>query len=182
MGRKPRNWNQAEYYHVYNRGIRKEGLFRHPKDYEYFLGLIERTFNKHPVTITSYCLMKTHYHIQIQSHSGPLSDFMKNLTRMYALYYNRTYKLRGPVFEGRFNAKPISDPRGMLHVSRYIHFNPVVSRLTKKPENYQWSSYTFYYHLNSPPPPPYLQLTPILNFFHGTETQRKQKYVEWCFY
>ncbi|WP_078595080.1 transposase [Evansella clarkii] len=182
MGRIKRSWNPHTYYHIYNRGNRKEGLFRKPEDYQFFIQLVERSSLKYPVTITSYCLMKTHYHFQLQSKEVLITEFMSFLNRLYAVHFNKTYNLRGPVFENRFSAKPITDQRSMLHLSRYIHFNPIHANITKKPENYPWSSYSYYFHFNSPPPPSFLNMNPVLNYFPGSENQKKQKYVEWCMY
>ena len=182
MGRTKRIWHPDEYYHVYIRGNRKEGLFRQATDYDYFLEIVERAHKRSPVEVTSFCLMKTHYHLQIRSKQNSISDVMKYINRVYALYYNHKYRLRGPVFLTRFSSKAITDQRSMLHVSRYIHQNPVSANITPLPEKYKWSSYSYYLNQSNPSPPSFLTLTPVLDSFSGSTDQKIQKYIEWCQY
>ena len=52
----------------------------------------------------------------------------------------------GPLFQGAFKAVHIESDEQLLHLSRYIHLNPVSSFMVKPQElkDYQWSSYPDY--------------------------------------
>ena len=52
-------------------------------------------------------------------------------------------------FESTFKATKIESEEQFLHVSRYIHLNPVIARLVEKPEQWHWSSYREYMNLVS---------------------------------
>ena len=74
---------------------------------------------------------------------------MSQLSNSYTKYFNIRYKRVGPLLQGAFKAVRIESQEQLIHVSRYIHLNPVVSGLTKKPEDYLWSSYLEYTQTNN---------------------------------
>jgi hypothetical protein len=49
------------------------------------------------------------------------------------------------LFEGKYRLKLIDDNGYLLHLSRYIHLNPVRARLVTKAENWKYSSCREYY-------------------------------------
>ena len=53
-------------------------------------------------------------------------------------------KTDGPLFRGRYKAIVVDRDNYLLQVSRYIHLNPVVADLCELPEQYKWSSYSYY--------------------------------------
>ncbi|UCZ52208.1 transposase [Bacillus shivajii] len=178
MKREKRIWNPNKYYHVMSRGIRNE-LFRNESDYQYFVDLIEFIHNKYKIEVVAYCLMKNHFHILIRTKTKSLSYVMRLLKWYYAQYFNKKYKLKGPVFETRFVSKQILDNRGLIICSRYIHFNP--QKFVKDLETYKWSSYS-YYLPTCDQPPDFLSTSPVLNQFPGTDQEKRKKYIEWCQY
>ena len=105
------------------------------------LGSSERPF----VQILAYCLMPNHFHFLIkQLVDAGLTSYLQRLTNSYAHYINMKYERVGPLFQGRFkNVLIESDPQ-LLHVSRYIHLNPLVSNLATDLESYRWSSHQSY--------------------------------------
>jgi REP element-mobilizing transposase RayT len=53
------------YYHIYNRGINSETLFREPASYEHFLRLYQEYIT--PVADTfAWVLMKNHFHLLVR--------------------------------------------------------------------------------------------------------------------
>ena len=50
----------------------------------------------------------------------------------------------GPVFQGTFQAKQLMQDKDILQLSKYIHLNPVRSRLVRQPEEWHYSSYKEY--------------------------------------
>lgn len=152
-----------EYYHIFNRGVARMPTFSTPRDYSRFLETMQfyqfdsnnlrfshRNLNKvniltpksKKVELISYCLMPNHFHLLLkQLQENSISEFMKKLTNSFAKYYNLKNDRVGPLFQGNFKAIRIETTEQLIHVSRYIHLNPVVSSLTLIPENYEWSSY-----------------------------------------
>ena len=95
------------------------------------------------VEILCYCLMPNHFHFLLrQLKERGITRFMTRFTDSYAKYFNTKHKRNGPLFQGRFKAVRIEDDNQLLHVSRYIHLNPVVSYVVSvdQLDAYPWSS------------------------------------------
>ena len=97
------------------------------------------------VQLIGYCLMPTHIHLIIkQTTNQGISIYLSNVLNSYARYFNTRHKRKGPLWEGRFKNVFIENDEQLLHLTRYIHLNPVTSSLVKKPEDWQFSSYLEY--------------------------------------
>lgn len=174
-----RFYSKDHFHHVTSRGNWRGDLFRDRRDYEYFLKRLELLHEEYGIEIAAYCLMPNHYHLQIRTKEMHLSKIMARLNKKYADRYNRKYNVSGHLFEKRFFSKPIFDPIGIAEVSSYIHLNPVKARLVDYPEEYEWSSYKFFFKPKSSRPS-FLQIDPLLNLFPGETTeQRIKQYCTW---
>lgn len=157
---------EGGYFHVYNRGVDKRVIFLRYGHYLHFMQsmkLILFTGSATPrlktnqslalnrkVRILSYCLMPNHYHFLLQEiESGGISEFMHKLDTSYTKYFNMNSHRSGRLFEYTFKAKMIESDDPLVHVSRYIHLNPVIARLVEKPEEWKWSSYREYVDIES---------------------------------
>lgn len=155
-----------QFYHIYNRGVEKRRIFENRRTYTRFLKtlnyyqlegpkpkfsnfikykLFEPDPNKKIVDIICYCLMPNHFHFLIkQLREGGVSEFISKLINSYTKYYNIKFDRVGPLLQGPFKAVLIESDEQLVHISRYIHLNPISSFLVKKPEDYEWSSYNEY--------------------------------------
>jgi len=101
-------------------------------------------FNK--IDLISYVLMPNHFHFELrQTNKKDIEIFMRSLITKYTMYFNRKYNRVGPLFQGRYKAVLILGDEYLLHLSRYIHLNPI-ELLSKGQllESYRWSSYLAY--------------------------------------
>jgi len=157
-----------ELYHIYNRGVEKREIFTQPRDYKRFLKACyyyqflgsTQSFSKFSksqlntfkslnenklVEIICYCLMPNHFHFLIrQLKSNGASIFISHLTNSYTKYFNTKYIRIGPLLQGTFKALIVESDEQFIHLSRYIHLNPIVSGLVKDLSQYPWSSYHEY--------------------------------------
>lgn len=155
-----------EFYHLYNRGLEKQPIFTDKRDYSHFIRALfyyqiqnpkpkfslyrqSKTFpidqTKKIVDIICYCLMPNHFHLLVrQLKDGGISEFMRRFIHSYTKYRNIKYKRQGPVLQGMFKAVRVETDEQLLHLSRYIHLNPLVSFLVKDLESYPWSSYSYF--------------------------------------
>jgi putative transposase len=62
----------------------------------------------------------------------------------YIQRYNRLRKTDGPLFRGRYKAILVDSDEYLLHLSRYIHRNPLEANMIDDLERYAWSSYPAY--------------------------------------
>jgi len=94
------------------------------------------------VDVIAYCIMPTHIHLAIkQLVDDGISTFMRKALDSYARYFNTKIKRQGPLWTGRFKRVLVDSDEQLLHLTRYIHLNPVTAYLVNKPEDWQFSSY-----------------------------------------
>jgi putative transposase len=97
------------------------------------------------VDVVCYCPMPTHLHLALkQLRDKGISDFMRRILDSYTRYFNIKHNRRGPLWEGRFRRVLVETDEQLLHLTRYIHLNPVTAYLVDKPEDWKWSSYQDY--------------------------------------
>lgn len=150
MATPQRIFEDGGYYHVYNRGSRKQQIFLSTRDYERFLDKVIEYKKKYPLEILAYCLMPNHVHFLIkQTSSNAISKFMSDLCNSHSRYFNVKYDTVGSLYQGRFKAKKVDKDEYLTHLSRYIHLNPIdLFYLTKNIFNqvssYRWSSLPAY--------------------------------------
>lgn len=97
------------------------------------------------VEIIAYCLMPTHLHLILkQLKENGISTFMSNILNSYTRYFNTKIDRKGPLWEGRFKNVLVETDEQLLHLTRYIHLNPVTAYLVNKPEEWPASSYREY--------------------------------------
>lgn len=71
---------------------------------------------------------------------------MANFSNSYTKYFNTKYQRVGPLLQGIFKAVHVESDEQLIHLSRYIHLNPVSGFIVRPEElaSYQWSSYPGY--------------------------------------
>lgn len=97
------------------------------------------------VQIIAYCIMPTHLHLilrQLTQNGIPI--FMKDILNSYTRYFNIKHKRKGPLWESRFKSVLVDSDEQLLHLTRYIHLNPVTAQLVDHPEKWDFSSYREY--------------------------------------
>lgn len=157
-----------EFYHVFNRGVEKRTIFTNRRDYRRFLQTLDYYRLKNPPTrfsfrnrptilrsqrasssplieIVCFCLMPTHFHLLLrQLEESGITTFISKLTNSYTKYFNTKYRRIGPLLQGSFKAVRIENDEQLVHVSRYIHLNPVIDYLVRDLRRYEYSSYLEY--------------------------------------
>jgi len=132
------------WYHVMNRGRRRERIFPFDRDYQDFVDLLRESSELWRVHVAAYCLMANHYHLLVQTPEGNLSRFMRHVNGLYTQRYNRKHRCDGPLFRGRYQAILVEGDRYLLGLVRYIHRNPIQAGLVKTLSDYAWSSHPGY--------------------------------------
>jgi len=163
---------QDNYYHIFNRSIAQFRIFDNAKvldrfvqmlnlyrftdfDYRYsefskltrinqevVIEKLKKSGEKY-IEIIAYCLMPTHFHLILKQiiRSG-IRDYMAKVLNSYSRYFNLLHGRKGPLWEGHFRNVLIKTDEQILHLTRYIHLNPVSAGLVSKPEDWRYSSYS----------------------------------------
>ncbi len=129
-----------ESYHVYNRGVDKQLIFRDDEDYSVFAHLLKRYLDEEPekdssgreyeklhddVELVAFCLMPNHFHLLFyQVEIDGITRLMRAVATSYTRYFNNKYDRVGGLFQGIFKAKHIGNEVYLDHITRYIHLNP----------------------------------------------------------
>ncbi|MBS7253354.1 hypothetical protein [Flavobacterium branchiicola] len=146
----------GKFYHIYNRGINGENLFKENRNHQYFLML----YNKHidPIAETyAWCLLKNHFHLLVRIKTNeeiiqnqskdklkeiiPPHQSFGNLFNAYTKAINKGYNRHGSLFERPFKRKLIDNDFYLRSAIKYIHNNPVNHGFCEHPIEYPWSSY-----------------------------------------
>ncbi len=137
------------WYHVLNRGRRRESIFRDPKDYEIFLQTVQEACEFWHLRIAAYCLLSNPYHLLLQTPNANLSRCLRHIDGVYTQRFNRRHGHDGPLFRGRYKALLIEADPYLLQLVRYIHRNPLEAGLAQTLEDYPWSSHQGYLSVSS---------------------------------
>ncbi|SMN02730.1 Transposase and inactivated derivatives [uncultured Candidatus Thioglobus sp.] len=66
---------------------------------------------------------------------------MQDVGRLYVVYFNKTYKRTGTLWEDRYKSSLVQFEFYLLNVYRYIELSPVRAGMAEDPADYSFSSY-----------------------------------------
>jgi len=144
------------YYHVMNRGNRREDIFITDTDRSSFVDSLADSCETFCVKLIVYVLMANHFHLIVQTTHANLSEFMRHFLVTYTVRFNRRHGHSGHVFQGRFKSLLVEEDQYLLPLSRYIHLNPIRPGRFKNTDiqnksdylaKYPWSTYPGYCYL-----------------------------------
>jgi putative transposase len=150
----------GEYYHIYNRGNNRQPIFFERENQVFFLRRVRERLmgDRGPAgepdsrsprarvfcSIVAYCLMPNHYHLLVCPTDDEFSRHMQGFSGSYTKAINKRHDRVGALFQGPFQALHVDRNEYLVHLSRYIHLNPVEAGLVKQAQNWEFSSYPEY--------------------------------------
>jgi len=144
MARRPRLEFEGAFYHVLTRGNQKRETFRDKTDYRKFLRILGDYKNRYPFSLYGYVLMPNHVHLLVETGKTPLSKILQGINQRYTMYFNWKYETVGHLFQGRYKAILCNKEEYLLNLIKYVHNNPVRSKLVKDADEYPWSSHRLF--------------------------------------
>lgn len=145
---------EGQYFHIYNRGVNSENLFKEKRNYYFFLeqykfycaGILETL---------AYCLLKNHFHLLVyvkENVEVPRKDgngmFKLNASKQlghffnsYAQSINKAHQRTGPLFESPFERKLVDDESYIMSMIYYCHRNPLHHGFVDDISDWEFSSY-----------------------------------------
>jgi putative transposase len=183
----------GRFYHILNRSIQNIPIFSEPRQCRVFLDLLKFYNQLNPpgkysvnknmetkksikkneqiVNIINYCLMPNHFHLTLlQKKDRGITTLIQRVSNSFSHFYNIKFRNVGPLFQGSFKSIGIENIEQLLHLSRYIHLNPVTANIVEKPEDYVFSSYKNYIGLERSD---LIDPKPILSEFKSIEKYKK---------
>jgi len=146
--------------------------------YEGFLSILADTSERFDLVVHAYCLMGNHYHLLVSTPNGNLQRAMRHLGGVYTQFYNRSNGTDGALFRGRYKAILVDSDEYLLHLSKYIHLNPIEANMVDDLSAYPWSSYPAY--TGERPAESWLVQDDVFSQLTGSRLKKKryQAYVE----
>ncbi|MBT3553768.1 MAG: transposase [Rhodospirillaceae bacterium] len=127
-------------HHVTQRGNRRLETFFSDDDYRLYIDLLAESCQRSGTEIWGYCLMPNHVHlIMVPADADGLRASLGEAHRRYARAINQREDWRGHLWQERFQSFPM-DEAHLAAAARYVELNPVRARLSKRAENWSWSS------------------------------------------
>lgn len=165
-------------HHVISRGIDGFNIFKEVSDKQEFSRRLKQCLSERNFQIYAWCIMSNHLHLLIQTGKTPLSEFMRSLLTGYAIYYNKTRKRRGYLFQNRYKSILCDSDEYLLPLIRYIHLNPVKVKIVRfdKLAQYPWTGHK---ELMEKQEEGLLSREEVLGYFGGKENEAKAAYVEY---
>jgi len=164
-------FQEYEYYHIYNKGIKGLTLFKCEQDYADFLSkymkYVTMCFDTY-----AYCLMPNHFHFLVRVKSMEviklfaesqktkkavgfindsnflnefISDQFKRMLSSVAISYKNRNNHQGAVFVERFKRIQSQDIFKNIHWLTYIHHNPIHHGYAKEYEQWKYSSFNSFF-------------------------------------
>lgn len=97
------------------------------------------------IDFVAYCLMPNHFHLLLRQRDiSAIRKFMNSLCTRYSMYFNRKYKRVGGLFQDEYRAVRVNSEEQLLHLSRYIHRNPIPLLQGAPLQDFLYSSYQEY--------------------------------------
>ena len=145
---------EGQYFHIYNRGVISENLFKEERNYHYFLQQY-KFYCTDVLETLAYCLLKNHFHLFVyikQNVEVPRRDgegmFKMNASKQlshffnsYAQAINKVHKRTGQLFEAPFERKLVDDENYIQSMIYYCHRNAQYHGFVKDFRDWKFSSY-----------------------------------------
>ena len=144
MPRKSRIDAPGALHHVMVRGIDRKEIFTDQKDYSAFTDRLGDLLIETNTSCYAWAIIPNHFHLLLRSGNVSISILMKRLLTGYAVNFNRRHKRCGHLFQNRFKSILCQEDSYLLELVRYIHLNPIRSRLVTEYKNL--SSYPYCGH------------------------------------
>jgi REP element-mobilizing transposase RayT len=111
--------------HVTSRGNEQQDIFKSHKDRETFLAYVESAVVRYGAVVHTWCLMRNHDHLLLETPSINLSQIMWYINGAYTTYVHVTRQRAGHLFQGRYQAILVGADPCALALSRSMHLDPV---------------------------------------------------------
>lgn len=145
---------EGHYFHIYNRGVNGEDIFKEQRNYYYFLQQYTNYCSDVFETL-AYALLKNHFHLLVyvkenvvvpkHNKQGTVQlNAAKQLSHFfnsYAQSINKAYNRTGPLFESPFERKLVEDDNYLTAAIYYCHYNPQLHGFVNNFKDWEHTSY-----------------------------------------
>jgi len=142
------------FYHIYNRTIDKQPMFKNDGNYVFFLNQYDKYLSA-VLDTYAYCLLGNHFHllirvkdkndirsVEVQDKTAHeiLAHQLQKFFQSYAMAFNKQHERIGSLFQKPFKRTKIDSDEYFTRIIFYIHANPEHGIIDDF-RSWQWSSY-----------------------------------------
>ena len=91
-------------HHIMVRGIERRKIFDGDADRDHFLHRMGEILLDTGTTCFAWSLMPNHFHLLLRTGNVPVSTVMRRLLTGYAVWFNRSRRRHGHLFQNRFKS------------------------------------------------------------------------------
>jgi REP element-mobilizing transposase RayT len=131
MPRKARIDAPGALNHIIVRGIERRKIFYDDKDRDNFIERLGNVLTETNTPCFAWALIPNHLHLLLRTGNIPIATIMRRLLTGYAVTFNRRYRRHGHLFQNRYKSILCQEDLYLLELVRYIHLNPLRSKIVK---------------------------------------------------
>lgn len=131
-------------HHVIGRGIERRRIFHSDRDRRDMLRRLADVVTRADAAVYAWCLMPNHFHLLFRTGALPLSRCMQRWLGGYVTCFNHRHQRSGHLFQNRFKNVLVEEEPYLVELVRYIHLNPVRSKLpvtVDSLDTYPWTGH-----------------------------------------
>lgn len=131
---------------------------------------------EHPplVEIYAFAFMPNHYHLLVkQLQDNGIKIFTSNIQNSFAKYFNTKHERGGSLFQNPFKSRWVGTDEDFMHVSRYIHLNPVTAYMIEIDDLDKYPFTSYMYYVNSEDQD-FVDTEFLLSLFGGSKKRYKE--------
>jgi REP element-mobilizing transposase RayT len=173
---------EGQYFHIYNRGVNGENIFKEQRNYYYFLQQYF-AYCSDVFETFAYALLKNHFHLLLyvkenvevpkRNNQGLIrlnaSKQLSHFLNSYAQSINKANERTGPLFESPFERKLIDNDNYLTSMIYYCHYNPQLHDFVSDFKHWEFSSYHTILQNNNT----FLASQKVLDWFGGVAAFEK---------
>lgn len=131
---------EGEVHHIYQRTMGRFNIFYDLEDYLVYYTIFSIAARQYGVCVVGLCLMIDHIHMLIKTEAKvAMSEFVRQVTSMFAREQNNDVGRKGPLFQARFGSAAKKGAKMVRTAIAYLFNNPVERALCRKAEEYRWN-------------------------------------------
>ena len=177
MPRQPRLDFPGALHHVMARGIEGKHIFESKEDKDAFLARLKLVLKSSDIQLYAWAIMGNHFHLLVQTGNTPLSEFMRRLMTSFAVFYNKTHKRKGHLFQNRYKSIVCDKDEYLKPLIRYIHLNPVKAGIVSS-DALRTYPYTSHHEIFKDSSNLLINTQEVLSYFGTTKKKALLEYQE----
>jgi len=164
-------------HHIAIRGIERKAIFKDNRDRDSFLDRLGTILSETSTPCYAWVLMINHVHLLLKTGLTPVATVMRRLLTGYAQQFNRRHKRHGQLFQNRYKSFLCEEDPYLLELVRYIHLNPIRSRVVEDLKGLKSYRYCGHSVLMGIVKRPWQDTNYVLGFFGKTVGAARRSYL-----